>query len=544
MGKKIFLTTDETNFLNPNIGAFIPAFLPSVPKDQLPRLLRLALERLMYYKIPHKDGEVYHCQYGLRKIEAILLEAGFDCKVYSPQVIDNYADEAGVFGIASMDPIGMGPVTATLQGIFGNKIYNLTGNPKYYKPSYTEIKFKELIQKLKEYNKPIIVGGSGACQFDILPNVQDELGIDCIVIGDSELIAPKLFKDALEGKKLPKIVHCKPLSHNVKIPTIRKPVSHGLVEISRGCDRHCKFCDPSMKNFRWIPISNIIKEVKVNTRLNPVISLMSEDVFRYGTKPREWVPNWGLINLIKEIKRKVPRCKSIGLSHACLASALAAPEQIESLKDELNLTKWKYTSVQVGVETGSIRIISKYMPYKGAPFEPDQWQDVVVDGWKLLAKNYIYPAATLMIGLDDTEEDIQETISLMKRIMHYPGMFWPLFFSSLGNLKDKHRYFVDWDKMSPSARELYLLAVKYMLKQSEKVHAHLFGTSFFNRIINHIMTIFGKTLVDSIENGVYTKGHRNYRTLITLAIKNSILHSRYVLGLRGYKSEFIGEIEN
>jgi hypothetical protein len=146
MGKRVFLTADETNFMNPSIGEFIPSFFPSAPKDQIPKPLRVVLERMMYYKIPHKNGEVYHCQYGLRKLEAILLNAGIDCKVYSPQVIEEYFDKAGVFGISAMDPLGLGPVTTTLQGIFGKKEYNLTGNLKYYKPSYTELKFKEIRQ--------------------------------------------------------------------------------------------------------------------------------------------------------------------------------------------------------------------------------------------------------------------------------------------------------------------------------------------------------------------------------------------------------------
>lgn len=545
MSKKIFLTADETNFQNPNIGAFIPAFVPSIPKDQVPKFIRYPLERKIFYKIPHKNGEVYYCQYGLRKLEGILLEAKLDCKVYSPQVIEDYADDAGVFGISAMDPLGLGPVTATLQGIFGSKEFNLTGNTRYYKPSYTNLKFKELVEKLRKFEKPIIVGGSGASQFDMLPNAQEELGIDCVVIGDAELIAPDLFCDALNLKPLPKVIRCPRLPLDVKIPTIKKPVNFGLVEISRGCDRHCKFCDPSMKQFRWIPVSQIIKEIKINVKLKPEISLVSEDVFRYGTKPREWIPNWGLVNLIREIKKEVPEAKSIGLSHACLASALSAPEQIEALREELNLSKQNYSAVQCGVETGSIRIVAKNMPYKGAPFEPDQWQDMVVDAWKLLAKNYIYPVATLILGLDDTEEDIQETISLMKKIMNYPGMFWPLYFSSLGLLKKKNRYFVDWSELSPSAQELYLLAYKYMFRQSEKMHVHLFGSSsIVGRLFNHMIAIFGKTLVDSIEIGAIMKGHRENKKIAKLAVKNFVQYSRNIISMRGYKTEFIGELQN
>jgi radical SAM superfamily enzyme YgiQ (UPF0313 family) len=541
MTSKIFLTTDETNFLNPKAGFFIPGFIPSLPKEGLPRVIRDTIEKFLFYKIPHKNGEVYQGVYGLRKIEAILLNAGLDCKVYSPQVIEKYANDAEVFGVYSMDPLGIGPVTATLQGIFGHRRYNILGDTNYYNPPYTFSKFKELIEKLKSFNKPILVGGPGACQFEMLPQAQDELGIDCIVVGDTEIEAPSIFKKAIKREKLPKLIRCNNLPNDIEIPVIKKPVCWGLIEISRGCDRHCKFCDPAIKRFRWIPKSQIIAEAKINLKAYPGICLMSEDVFRYNTGSRKWIPEWGLVELIRELK-KLPNLKSISLSHACLASALSAPEQIEALRYELNLSRENYSAVQPGVETGAIHIIKEYMPYKAAPYDPEQWHDVVVDGWRLLTKNYIYPAATLMIGLEDSEEDIQETISLMKKVTKYPGMFWPLFFSSLGTLRAKHRYFVDWTQMSPSAQELYILAIKYMLKQSEKMHQHLFGTSFFARLFNHFTAIAGRAIVEEIDVNGYNKGHHEIVRFAKTLLKNFIQYTGEKLSQTGYNSEFHADI--
>lgn len=544
MSNKIFLTTDETNFLNPRAGFFLPGFIPSIPRNEIPRLARYTIEKYLFYQIPHKEGEVHHCIYGLRKIESILLNAGLNCKVYSPQVIENFADDATVFGIYVMDPLGIGPVTATLQGIFGHRLYNIYGDNKHFEPPYTFLKFQELIKKLKHFDKPIIVGGPGSCQFDMLPNTIDELGIDCVVIGDGEMEAPKIFRKILKKENLPKVIHCKKLPHRIKIPIIKKPVSWGLVEISRGCDRRCKFCDPTLKRFRWMPVSQILEEAKINLQINSEICLMSEDVFRYGTIARQWVPNWGLVNLVREIK-KLPGLKSIALSHACLSSALAAPDQIETLREELNLSELNYSSVQPGIETGAIHIIKKFMPYKAAPFDPEQWHDIVVDGWKLLAKNYIYPAATLMIGLNESEEEIQETISLMKRITKYPGMFWPLFFSSLGSLRERHRFFVDWTQMSPSTQELYILAIKYMLKQAEKMHPHLFGTSFLAKTFNHISAVIGRTFIDRIESDEYIKGKKELRKFFKFFVNNLVHYTSDHLKftLRGYNAEFHGKIK-
>ena len=71
----IFLTTDETNFLNPKAGFFIPGFIPSIPKNGFPKGIREIIDKFLFYKIPHKNGEVFQCIYGLRKIEAIFLNA-------------------------------------------------------------------------------------------------------------------------------------------------------------------------------------------------------------------------------------------------------------------------------------------------------------------------------------------------------------------------------------------------------------------------------------------------------------------------------------
>jgi len=539
----VMLTADITNFSSPDIGFFLPSFFPGAPWGQIPFFVRYPLEKMMFKEIQTKKGVVYDCIYGLRKFEAILLKAGISCAVYSPYNIENYAEDARVFGISAMDPLGLGPVSVTSMGLFGDKKYNLTGDPASFKPPFSLIKFIELINKLKQFNNPIIVGGSGANQFELLPQEIDNLGIDCVFIGDAEVEGPLLMKKALRGEKLPKIMRAKNVPKEVEIPVIANPVSWGLVEISRGCDRHCKFCDPSMRQFRWIPIDRILREIKVNFRVTNNITLMSEDVFRYGTAQHEWVPNWGLVNLVKEVK-KLPDAGPISLSHACLAAAYAAPEQIEALKEELNLSKEHYSSVQVGVETGSIRLATKYMPFKGAPFEADDWPEIVLQSWKLLTRNYIYPAGTLMVGLDETEEDIQATIDLVKKLNRYSGMCWPLTFMPLGALRSQKRdkLYTDWEVMSPKAQELFLLCIRHMLEQSEKSHEHLFGTQFHRRIMNHLGILFGRIIVRSIEGKAYRKGgQRSYQQIGKIALRELVDYVARYLRMHGYKARFYSE---
>ncbi len=540
----VVLTADKAAFPKPDIGFFLPSFFPGAPWEQIPKIGQIALERIMFSKVATKNGIVRESFYGIRKFEAILMNAGIDCKVYSPYELDK-AEDPKVFCVSAMDPLALGPVSVTSMGLFGNKEYNLTGNPEQFKPPLSLIRFKELIEELKEYEKPIIVGGSGANQFELLPQEIDKLGIDCVFVGDAEIEGPELIRKALRGEKLPKLVRSKNIPKDTKIPTIINPVSWGIVEISRGCDRHCKFCDPSVRQFRWIPFESIKKEIKVNLKISRHITLMSEDVFRYGTEQHNWIPNWGLVNLVKKVK-SIPGVKTVGLSHACLASALAAPEQIEALRDELDLSRQHYSSVQVGVETGSIRLVAKYMPFKGSPFEADQWPDLVLDGWKLLCKNYIYPAGTLLVGLDDTEDDIQATIDMVKKLNRYPGMCWPLTFMPLGALRSQQRanFYTDWTVMSPKVQELFLLCINHMLDQSEKMDEHIFGTQFHRRILNHLGAIFGRTIVRSIEQEAYLKGKHNYLKMGRIALKELVGYISDYIRKRRKRGRFYEEIKS
>jgi len=85
--------------------------------------------------------------------------------------------------------------------------------------------------------------------------------------------------------------------------------------------------------------------------------------------------------------------------------------------------------VQTGVETGSPRIMEKYMRGKALPFNPNEWQEVVEQAFAVMHDNLWIPAATLLIGLpDETDEDIIKTIELVERLRDYRSLIVPLIF--------------------------------------------------------------------------------------------------------------------
>jgi len=106
-----------SDFYNSPFIAFVAGF----GKGPLPLWL---LRRKLYPPAKHNgDGRAKFAPYGLRKVEAILLENGFDSSevaVIHPFDLNRHVGpDTKVVGISSMDPTGMGYVSKTYSSIVG-----------------------------------------------------------------------------------------------------------------------------------------------------------------------------------------------------------------------------------------------------------------------------------------------------------------------------------------------------------------------------------------------------------------------------------------
>jgi len=369
--------------------------------------------KLFFYpKVKNKGGVVKFAPYGLRKIEAVLIESGFNVVTVHPYHIDKYLNSAKVVGVSVMDPLGFGPVSTTFSSILG-------GTPS------TKIEFVNLMEKLKNYKRiKIIVGGPGAWQLE-----WDEYWknfVDCVVIGEAEEVAPDLFMRALKGEDLPKVIHCKGVE---KIPLIKNLSINGLVEISRGCGRGCRFCSETLKRRRDIPIQRIVEEAKLNVKRGTKgVILHAEDVLLYGCNNPKFIPNEEkVLKLFREVKNVTD---NIGISHCSLSAVASKPSLVEEINYILEVgEKLPMFGVQTGVETGSSRLMEKYMHGKALPFSPNEWQEVVEQAFAIMHDNLWVPAATLLICLpDERDEDIIKTIELVENLRDYRSLIVPLIF--------------------------------------------------------------------------------------------------------------------
>jgi radical SAM superfamily enzyme YgiQ (UPF0313 family) len=428
-GVKIVLTasaTEMSDFYDNHFFAFVGGF----SKGPIP--LWLPRKRLYPPVKSNYDGKAKYAPYGLRKVEAILLENGFDesdIAVVHPYNLDAFIGlNTKVVGISTMDPLGMGYVSKTYSSLIGG------GEPM------NSIEFRNLMKhkSFRRYKPKIIVGGAGAWQLEY-KNVIESYGIDCVVIGESEKIVAELFTKASKEENIPRVVHVNTSPLHEEIPAIKHASIHGCVEISRGCGRNCQFCTPTMQKRRNLPLDKIMKEVEVNVKEGAErITLCTEDIFLYGAKNNGFIPNKEAVLKLLRSVASYPGVKAIQPAHISLAPVVYDPSMVKEMSEmliERNFYGYRgrpIVTAETGIETGSTRLIRKYMAGKPLPFKPEEWRELVCQAFGILNDNDWYPLATLIVGLpDENEDDVIETLELIDDLGEYNAFFVPLLFVPL-----------------------------------------------------------------------------------------------------------------
>ncbi len=420
MGYRVVLTADRTLMSSYNGSQFI-GFAACFPRV-LPKWLYVRL-----FCPPEKsgDGLASAAPAGLRRIEGALLAAGIprdEIAVAYPDRLSKVVDEdTHVIGISTSDPLGLGPASSTFSNLLRRE-------------TYTRYFFRRLLNDpaIRRSGARVVVGGPGAWQL-AKPEDRSELGIDCLVEGEGDLVAVDIFKDALAGRPLPMAVQGGTVPVEM-VPGLPGPTINGIVEISRGCGRGCEFCNPNMRSVRHIPRERILEEAKTNLRAADKITLHAEDVLRYRAK--------GMRPCREEVARLFEDVAGltdeVGMSHIALSSALSEPSLIEDISRITGASDGKrFCYAQTGIETGSTRIVSLHMKGKAKPFAPEKWPEVVHESFKLLSDNNWIACGTLVMGMPgERREDVERTIELVRDLREYKGLIVPLFFVPLGSMSD------------------------------------------------------------------------------------------------------------
>ncbi|MDR2203650.1 MAG: radical SAM protein, partial [Nitrososphaerota archaeon] len=111
----VLLTADETLTSDYHSNVFL-GFSTCAPPNFIPDWL---FRGIFFPPLKtDKCGLPKAAPYGLRKIEAQLLNEGFNVTTVSPHHLKENLNDTKVLGIHVMDPFGLGPASSTLAALF------------------------------------------------------------------------------------------------------------------------------------------------------------------------------------------------------------------------------------------------------------------------------------------------------------------------------------------------------------------------------------------------------------------------------------------
>ncbi|ADI73884.1 Radical SAM domain protein [Methanohalobium evestigatum Z-7303] len=478
---KIILTADETLMSQYRWGMFV-GFSTCIPKGLIPDWMFFSI---WSPSVKSKNGRVLNADCGLRIIEASLADKfGTDeVAVVHPNDIDKVAgDRTEIIAITGHDYLGINPPTSEFVDIVD------------IGPPLNRVKFFDLMKKPIMKEKTVIAGGKSAWQLAD-ESLMDKLNIDYVHLGRGEITVPEIVESIFNGEKPSRIIEGK--EPNVdNIPNIKGATIHGLVEVFRGCGRGCSFCTPTMQKLHFKPIEHILQDVQTNVNFGQhSIILHSEDILRYGAKGIK--PNSEqVLDLFKQVV-STEGVDKIGTSHLALATVYSNPELVESVTDTCySELEQNSLGAQTGIETGSTRLIARYMEGKSLPESPEKWQEVVKQAYGILDDNNWITAATLINGLpSETTDDINTSIELVKDLKGTSSLIVPMNFVSMkGSALDNEESFT-MDKMKPEHWQLMgeciehdLEIVPHLLKNYKN------DTSIKSWILEHSLKKTGKRI--------------------------------------------------
>ncbi len=457
---KVVLTADRALMSDYN-GTSYMGFVSALPSN----LIEKYAEWIFFPTHSDEGGRALMANYSIAKIEAVLLKAGFsrdEVVLADPTKLDRVVDEdTRVLGVTCMDPLSLG---------YGSGIVNMAMMLFGFNPqgiSYMSKKFLDVINhpSVKKHRPKIIVGGQASWQI-LDANMQEQLGIDTVVLGEGEKVTPELFRMAVEGKELPRVVNGPPVDAS-EIPPIVTPSIGGTVEITRGCGRGCRYCSLALLKSRSMPIETILAEAELNLSHGANgIGLHSEDFLMYGSKnflPEEDKVLW-LFENVEKVTKKYGA--TMGTDFVTAANTMVVPKVVERVgRDYVNVGGSR-SFIEMGIETGSPRLMKIVMPGKALPFKVEEYPEIVRQAIGVLNDAGWTVVGTLITRLPgETEDDVIKTIELLDKIKDLNVVTFVLPFIPIGQLRGSGFVVLKEVLEDDLRRELFLTGLTKAIRQ-------------------------------------------------------------------------------
>ncbi|OGS51055.1 MAG: hypothetical protein A3K65_01020 [Euryarchaeota archaeon RBG_16_68_12] len=196
------------------------------------------------------------------------------------------------------------------------------------------------------------------------------------------------------------------------------------------------------------------------------IFFATEDLFLYECGPK-FEPNGPALVRLIEAVGGYPGVDHIHLSHIAIAPVAFDPKTVEMISPLL-LEKTMYSpkfrpnypspfvTALFGIESGSIRIMKKYMRGKIWPYPIEQYHEINVQGAGILNDNGWRPMATIITGWpDETPDDTVQTLELIDKLKGHELFLVPLMFIPLEDAKLKNEQRVSVDQLTPEQWDVF-----------------------------------------------------------------------------------------
>ena len=270
------------------------------------------------------------------------------------------------------------------------------------------------------------------------------------------------------------------------------------------------------------------------------IGLITEDGLLYGARGIR-INRRALMSLAEGLRGLGVRAS---FAHLSFASVVNGRDVLED---------WAHTFYydvepefpQVGLETGSPRLIKRYMAGKPRPWRPEDWPWLVVEGMGIMNDNGLLPCNTMILGLPgETEEDIMSTMELVEDLRGYGCWLFPLLFVPMGrSMLERERFAYLKETFGPLHWELLSTCFEHDLAFSKKVLGRVVRY-VRNPVARRLVTLFismGMEAVESVSDrltrdpyGLITQASRinlfsaGLRDLICLALERFRLRMRAI----------------
>ena len=389
-------------------------------------------------------GRAKSAPLGLRRLESALLKltnlGSEDVVCTTPEKLPRLLGPwVKVVAFSSSDPLGRGMSNTTTTNFWKGELYT---------SFWTRRILEQLTETKHKYDFKIVVGGAGAWQWpgrspgreqtrlrracDAQSQLPTMPGIDVVFEGYFESLGPKLFTELLSGHQTEEHI-CETDTAVEKIQPITAASMLGIVELSRGCGRGCKFCTMARKKMGHLPQDIILADLETNVA-NGVTSVVSasEDFFRYGSAGLK--PDFDKLRDLLVQMKKIKGLSFMQIDHANVTSVLQLTD--EQLTEIRKLLTWEsktdYLWVNMGAESANGRLVAANCPGKIAPFRPEDWQDLVQEAAERMNRNGFFAVFSIILGLPgETPDDIARTLTLVKNLAAKRAVIFPIFYEPL-----------------------------------------------------------------------------------------------------------------